>query len=111
MKSEFESRVQTRRKILTLREQILAHCYIYYHLGDSIIEDWEYDNLGRKHGAYEESCPLECREAPYSEMFKDFGVKKDGSACYSGGHFPFYAEKEMFEGLVKKHFPDFQPVS
>lgn len=70
---------QIKLHIEELRTQILIHSYLYYFLGFNLIEDYEYDNLGKELIKLQEEYPLIANESMYADEFENYkGI------CYSG---------------------------
>lgn len=78
------------------RTQIMVHSYIYYYLGDNIIEDYEYDSLGRELAKLQKEYPDESKAAQYAEAFKEYGIDN----CVSGFDLP-YLSPEIIEKADK----------
>ena len=67
--------------ILRKRQQILVHSCLYYRLDTNLIEDYQYDRIGKSLAELQIKYPELSKEVAYKyEAFKTFG--QDG--CYSG---------------------------
>lgn len=73
-----------REEINRRERQILVHSYLYYVLSENIIEDYEYDKIGKRLAELIRNYPEEHKMSRYYKFFKDFG--QDG--CYSGYQLP-----------------------
>ena len=65
-------------KIKQRRYQMLVHSYLYYQLGDTVIDDYTFDRWAKELVQLQERYPNESKEADYYEEFKDF----DGSSGF-----------------------------
>lgn len=71
--------------ILRKRQQILVHSCLYYRFDTNLIEDYQYDRIGKSLAELQVKYPELSREVKYKyEAFKAFG--QDG--CYSGYNLP-----------------------
>ena len=71
--------------ILRKRQQILVHSCLYYRLDTNLIEDYQYDRIGKSLAELQIKYPELSKEVAYKyEAFKTFG--QDG--CYSGYNLP-----------------------
>ena len=73
-----------REEINRRERQILVHSYLYYVLSENLIEDYEYDKIGRRLAELIRDYPEEHKMSRYYKLFEDFG--QDG--CYSGYQLP-----------------------
>jgi NAD-dependent DNA ligase len=62
----------TKEKINQLRYKMMIHSYIYYRLGDSIIDDSDFDRWGNELVALQEKYPQIASECVYAEAFLGF---------------------------------------
>lgn len=65
-------------KIQQRRYQILVHSYLYYKLGDTVIDDHTFDRWASELVELQNQYPENSREANYYNEFKDF----DGSSGF-----------------------------
>lgn len=71
--------------ILRKRQQILVHSCLYYRFDTNLIEDYQYDRIGRSLAELQTKYPELSREVTYKyKAFETFG--QDG--CYSGYNLP-----------------------
>ena len=71
--------------ILRKRQQILVHSCLYYRFDTNLIEDYQYDKIGKSLADLQIKYPELSKEVSYKyEAFESFG--KDG--CYSGYNLP-----------------------
>ena len=71
--------------ILRKRQQILVHSCLYYRFDTNLIEDYQYDRIGKSLANLQIKYPELTKEVEYKyEAFKAFG--QDG--CYSGYNLP-----------------------
>lgn len=73
-----------REEINRRERQILVHSYLYYVLSENLIEDYEYDRIGKRLAELIRDYPEEHKMSRYYKLFEDFG--QDG--CYSGYQLP-----------------------
>ncbi|PET71265.1 hypothetical protein CN514_07660 [Bacillus sp. AFS001701] len=62
-------------KIQQRRYQMLVHSYIYYHLNDNIISDYDFDKWAKELVEMTEKYPKEASEVVFHKEFEGF----DGS--------------------------------
>lgn len=71
--------------ILRKRQQILVHSCLYYRFDTNLIEDYQYDRIGRSLADLQIKYPELSKEVAYKyKAFETFGL--DG--CYSGYNLP-----------------------
>lgn len=71
--------------ILRKRQQILIHSCLYYRFDTNLIEDYQYDRIGKSLADLQIKYPELSKEVPYKyKAFETFG--QDG--CYSGYNLP-----------------------
>ena len=72
-------------EMLRRRKQILVHSCLYYRLDTNLIEDWQYDKIGRRLAELQIAYPEISNNLGYHDKeFKGFGEDH----CYSGCHLP-----------------------
>ena len=54
------------------RHQVLVHSYIYYKLGDCIIDDYTWSMWAKELYDLQNEYPEEAEKAPFNNIFKDF---------------------------------------
>lgn len=64
--NEIESLIRRRRR------QILVHSYIYYQLGDNLIDDSTFDKWGRELQKLQKQYPEEASRVEFHEEFKKY---------------------------------------
>ena len=87
---------EIKKIIESKRIEILVHSYIYYYLGDNVIEDYQYDNLGRELAKLQKQHPDIADQCSYAERFKEYGIDN----CFSGFDLP-YMQSEIIEKAKK----------
>lgn len=71
--------------ILRKRQQILVHSCLYYRFDTNLIEDYQYDRIGKSLAELQMKYPELSQEVKYKyKAFETFG--QDG--CYSGYNLP-----------------------
>lgn len=65
-------------KIRQRRYQMLVHSFLYYQLGESIVDDHTFDRWANELVGLQEKYPRESKKARYYREFKDF----DGSSGF-----------------------------
>jgi hypothetical protein len=71
--------------ILRKRQQILVHSCLYYRFDTNLIEDYQYDRIGKSLAELQMRYPELSKEVEYKyKAFETFG--QDG--CYSGYNLP-----------------------
>ena len=71
--------------ILRKRQQILVHSCLYYRFDTNLIEDYQYDRIGKSLAELQIKYPELSKEVEYKyKAFETFG--QDG--CYSGYNLP-----------------------
>ena len=71
--------------ILRKRQQILVHSCLYYRFDTNLIEDYQYDRIGKSLAELQIKYPELSKEVKYKyKAFETFG--QDG--CYSGYNLP-----------------------
>lgn len=71
--------------ILRKRQQILVHSCLYYRFDTNLIEDYQYDRIGKSLAGLQIKYPELSKEVEYKyKAFETFG--QDG--CYSGYNLP-----------------------
>ena len=71
--------------ILRKRQQILVHSCLYYRFDTNLIEDYQYDRIGKSLAELQIKYPELSKEVGYKyKAFETFG--QDG--CYSGYNLP-----------------------
>lgn len=74
-----------RADILRKRQQILVHSCLYYRFDANLIEDYQYDRIGKSLAELQIKYPELSKEVEYKyKAFETFG--QDG--CYSGYNLP-----------------------
>lgn len=58
-------------KIDRLQRIIILHSYIYYHLDDNVLTDFEYDSKAHRLAAYKQEYPELWKSSKYYEQFGD----------------------------------------
>ena len=72
-------------EMLRRRKQILVHSCLYYRLDTNLIEDWQYDKIGRRLAELQIAYPEISNNLGYHDKeFKGFGEDH----CYSGAFLP-----------------------
>lgn len=74
------------------RRQMILHSFIYYRMGESIIDDYQFDTWARELLALQTKYPSDSFETPYYEHFKDWDAT-------TGYHLPFH-EYEWVERMA-----------
>jgi len=61
----------SQNKIDRLQRIIILHSYIYYHLDDNVLTDFEYDSKAHRLAAYKQEYPELWKSSKYYEQFGD----------------------------------------
>lgn len=84
--SEVQVNKNMNEKVLELikrrRLQTLMHSIIYYQFDESIISDAEWSRRAKELCDLQERFPLESKEAPLYDMFKDFNYSTGANLVY-----------------------------